>query len=93
MINHEGTVGIRAGKHLADEAVCMLYPPDECVVTFHVGVSLALSMAQSAFRIFPAMIWALMVEFQMWGSTPPGVRMAFVYMPVFYDDVHGYRPE
>ena len=34
--NHEGTVGIRAGKHLADEAVCMLYLPDEYVVTFHV---------------------------------------------------------
>ena len=83
MINHEGTVGIRAGKHLADEAVCMLYPPDECVVTFHVGVFIGFVYGAECIQNISGNDLGVDGGIPDVGFHTTGVRMAFVYMPVF----------
>ena len=83
MINHEGTVGIRAGKHLADEAVCMLYPSDECVVTFHVGVFIGFVYGAECIQNVSGNDLGVDGGIPDVGFHTTGVRMAFVYMPVF----------
>ena len=83
MIFHEGTVGIRTGKHLADEAVRMLYPPDECVVTFHVGVFIGFVYGAECIQNVPGNDLGVDCGVKDVGFHTTGVRMAFVYMPVF----------
>ena len=93
MINHEGTVGIRAGKHLADEAVCMLYLPDEYVVTFHVDAFIGFVYGAECIQNVSGN------DLGVDGGIPdvgvPHHRRAYglrVHARL-YDDVHGYRPE
>ena len=84
MINHEGTVGIRAGKHLADEAVCMLYLPDEYVVTFHVDAFIGFVYGAECIQNVSGN------DLGVDGGIPD---VGFHTTGVRYDDVHGYRPE
>ena len=83
MINHEGTVGIRAGKHLADEAVCMLYLPDEYVVTFHVDAFIGFVYGAECIQNVSGNDLGVDGGIPDVGFHTTGVRMAFVYMPVF----------
>lgn len=92
MINHEGTVGIRAGKHLADEAVCMLYLPDEYVVTFHVDAFIGFVYGAECIQNVSGN------DLGVDGGIPDvGLHHRRAYglrvHARLYDDVHGYRPE